>query len=397
MTARVLMATLIASVSVIAQAPINDEPSGAITIVDGYNGLFSNAGATNSAGYTATCGSGANADVFFSYTALQSGPHAFATCTPYDVNAGTLVDTIVNVYDASAPAASLVCNDDGCISQGLGSFATLSLTAGTTYLVRVSRYGTNTDGTFHLTVYAPNAVGGDTCAAATTLTLGHTSATMAGATASNPSPTCGSFSTTNPDVWFSFTAPLTGPLLIHRENDAISRIAVYTGSCGAETLETGTNTCINSTSATGQETIINAVAGVTYLIRIGTTSASTAVFGLNLDYKFTFSIIPNPAASTITIVDQFGAPNELVFNAITLVQGSFPNGWWFGVDIPFAELLAEMNAGPPFLAILDANGNFSYTIINVPQPLGITVYGVAVTFFPSGFLHLVSDPIAVNI
>lgn len=56
------------------QAPANDEPAGAIVVGLGINpgapagasgNFFSNVNATNSVGYSATCGTVAGADVFF--------------------------------------------------------------------------------------------------------------------------------------------------------------------------------------------------------------------------------------------------------------------------------------------------------------------------------------------
>jgi hypothetical protein len=367
-----------------AQAPVNDEPAGALPVADGYNGLYSNVGATLSVGYTTVCGSGATNDVFFVYAAALSGNHNFATCTPLGQANGSMPDTIVNVYDAAAPTTSVACNDDNCVNQGLGSLAIANLTAGNVYFVRVSRYGTNLDGTFHFTVVPPAVVpASDTCAGAPAIGLGYTQFDMAGATGSNPSPTCASFLTTNPDVWMSFTAPFSGSVALHRESDLVQRIAVYTGACGAEVPVSGTNVCVNSTAATGIVTRWTAVAGTTYLIRIGTTAASTTVGYVNLEYEFsyTFTKTPiGPGVASLSIDNAFGTPGDVCVNVITLQQGAFPAGWFYGVDVSVYDLLSYPILGAPFFTVLDGSGAANYVVPAIPDPFGITVYTVAVTF-----------------
>lgn len=367
-----------------AQAPVNDEPAGALPVADGYNGLFSNLGASLSAGYTTVCGSNPTNDVFFVYAAASNGNHAFSTCTPLGQPNGTMPDTVVNVYDAAAPTTSIACDDDTCINQGLGSLATANLTAGNVYFIRVSRYGTNLDGTFHFTVAPPAAApASDTCAAAPAIGVGYTQIAMTGATGSSPSPTCANFVTTNPDVWMSFTAPFSGSVVMHRENQNISRVAVYTGACGAEVPVTGTNVCVNSTAATGIVTRWTAVAGTTYLIRIGTAAASTAVGYLNIEYEFsyTFTKTPiGPGLASLSIDNSFGTPGEVCVNVITLQQGVFPAGWFYGVDVSVYDLLSYPILGAPFFTVLDGSGAANYVVPAIPDPFGITVYTVAVTF-----------------
>jgi len=160
------------------QAPANDEPAGAIAVGLGINpgapagasgSFFSNANATNSAGYTATCGSVAGADVFFSYTPATGGVHIFALCPPAGFIPGTLGDGILNLYDAAAPTTSLACDDNACVINSPGNFSSLpqvalTLTAGTVYLVRVSVSGTNPTGEFYLSIVQAPTAPGENCA-----------------------------------------------------------------------------------------------------------------------------------------------------------------------------------------------------------------------------------------
>lgn len=74
-------AFLVATASV-AQAPVNDNPAGAIPVFDGINpgaptgasgSFFSNINATDTSPYGTPCGSANHSDVFFIYTAGGPG------------------------------------------------------------------------------------------------------------------------------------------------------------------------------------------------------------------------------------------------------------------------------------------------------------------------------------
>jgi hypothetical protein len=67
------------------------------------------------------------------------------------------------------------------------------------------------------------------------------------------------------------------------------------------------------------------------------------------------------------------------FLAITLQAGSYPNGWFFGIDIGFPELLSEINTGFPFLGPLTGSpcGVGGATIGQFcGAPNGLTIYAV---------------------
>lgn len=51
-----------------------------------------------------------------------------------------------------------------------------------------------------------------------------------------------------------------------------------------------------------------------------------------------------------------GPVNGTYFIAVTQSAGNYPNGWLYGVDIGFQELILEINLGPPFSGILNACG-----------------------------------------
>jgi hypothetical protein len=152
-------------VSVMA-AVTNDECAGAIPLALGVNpapgasgNLFTNEGATTSAGVVPSCPApttGSNSDVWFSFTPSGNGTYVFSTDTPSGFVSGSLTDTALSVWDSCGPAmVELACDDDGGTTGALLSVATVTgLVAGQTYYVRVADYsGTTIDqGSFYLSV-----------------------------------------------------------------------------------------------------------------------------------------------------------------------------------------------------------------------------------------------------
>jgi len=93
-------------------------------------------------------------DVFYSLTAPVSGSYNFDTC-------GSAYDTSLAVYTDCTFATQLACNDDFC---GLQSGFTLSLTSGTTYIIRVGGFAAQS-GTFILSIGDPPGATGGCCVA----------------------------------------------------------------------------------------------------------------------------------------------------------------------------------------------------------------------------------------
>ena len=68
-------------------------------------------------------------------------------------------------------------------------------------------------------------------------------------------------------------------------------------------------------------------------------------------------------------------------NAITLVPGTFPGGWFFGLDIPFTQLVGEVQTGFPFTGILDPAGASSF-LLPGGVPSGLQLWAVSAQFAP---------------
>ena len=382
--------------------PVNDDCAGATAVVDGVNpavGTYSNIGATDDAGYSAAaCAAGAigSKGVWFAYTATTTGNTSVATCTPGTVTAGSLTDTIVEIFDnCGVTFTAVACNDNSCTNLSNVSFAS---TAGSTYWIRVSSKTITAAGTFYLQINpAPT---NDECSGALSIGLGVNGPFLhLGATTSAPAPTC---STNTNDVWFAFTAPDSGTLKINTCGSNFDTIlSVYDATCTGVSLACDDDDLNNLGPCATTQTLnsfltVPVTAGTTYMIRVGNFSALTfGQFMLQLSYKFSFSMT-KPTPLDVQLKDFAGTPGNLFLNAITLNQGAFPNGWFYGVDIPVQELLAEVNLGTPFFGVLDGLGGFTQTYTGLPF-IGLTFYTRAVEFTLGGIFVQTSDAVAWTI
>jgi hypothetical protein len=75
------------------------------------------------------------------------------------------------------------------------------------------------------------------------------------------------------------------------------------------------------------------------------------------------------------------AAGQSYFMVATTHQGSYPSGWWFGVDISFADLQGQFYTGYPFTGLLDGAGASSYGPVT-GLPSGVTLYAVSLNCTP---------------
>lgn len=199
------------------------------------------------AAYTATfnpggCGSGNVDDAYGWFTAT-----ATTTVVSYQPPGG--MDAILHVFTGACGSLTQVgCANDG----GNGILETLRLTTvvGQNYLIRVQRNGSSAEMNGTICVHTP--VTGDECAAPILLPVIPTcimqTFSNAGATRSTttPNPSCGgTVSNVNTrDIWFQFTAPLSGRVLIDTEAGTMTNgvMQLYTGTCAALTAVQCDNT-----------------------------------------------------------------------------------------------------------------------------------------------------------
>ncbi|MCA9242382.1 MAG: hypothetical protein KDA32_00395 [Phycisphaerales bacterium] len=278
----------------------NDDCANATPVGDGsFTG--STVGATNDG--TATCGSSTTSpDVWFEYTAPVTGDATATTC-----NGLTDYDTVLSVLN-SCGGTQIVCNDDtagapaACSLSGLNrkSTVTWSVTSGQTYLIRVSGFNGATGG-FQLDI-SSTGVGlpNDNCANATAVGDGSFSGDTSTAT-NDGTASCGS-STTTPDVWFEYTAPVTGDATATTCNGvtAYDTVLSVLDSCG------GTQIVCNDDDCTGFSSLRSTVtwsitSGQTYLIRVSGFNGLTGAFQLDISSTGTVGPVNDDCANAIAI------------------------------------------------------------------------------------------------
>ncbi len=121
-----------------------------------YTGSTSGASSDGSS----SCGSSnSSPDVWYSYTPSLGGSATFSLCD------GTSYDAVLSVHTVcpGASGTDVGCDDDGCGSTGGPSTVTRSVSAGTTYLIRVNGWN-GSSGSFTLSITGPNCellAGGD--------------------------------------------------------------------------------------------------------------------------------------------------------------------------------------------------------------------------------------------
>lgn len=124
----------------------------------------------------------------------------------------------------------------------------------------------------------------------------------------------------------------------------------------------------------------------------GGSSETYDILSWTYDQGLLLDLAYNPATFTIDLNVDGGNPFDLCLNAITLNVGAYPNGWFYGLDIPVFELLNEYYVGAPFLTLLDAGGSYSFSVGGVPPAFAGLLYGVSVEYGPTGVFKRASPP-----
>ena len=89
-------------------------------------------------------------------------------------------------------------------------------------------------------------------------------------------------------------------------------------------------------------------------------------------------LMAQPVPGSLQVENIGCTPFRQYVTVTTFSPGAFPNGWFFGLDISWGDLLFQATLpGPPFNGILDANGG-SLWLLPSGVPAGITIYAVTV-------------------
>jgi hypothetical protein len=325
--------------------PANDDCAAA-TGISGSSGSV--AGSTLGAFYTpfvvpppGLCGDGGvSPDVWFRWTAPCTGTVSFTT-------AGSDYDTNLSVFSAcpagSGTASPLACNDDVNPVSDFTSALSLPVTGGTEYLVRVGGFENRVGGyTLNWAWASPPPANDERCAAVQVVSE-LTPVATCGATSTGPALlTCGA-TAMSADVWFRFTATVSGPHEISLCSGSFdSVIAVYPSTCpgplGAQLA------CNDDGCGTGARVIVGLNAGASYSIRVGGKGGATGT-GLLLVRP----VQCNPADIATTAGDP-GPDGQIDNGDFQLFFGSF-----FGANCPGCGSVGVPACGPADIA--DTAGN----------------------------------------
>ncbi|MFO0833283.1 MAG: hypothetical protein U0637_15735 [Phycisphaerales bacterium] len=242
------------------QPPANDSCATAQWAAAGTTYTGSTSLATNDG--TATCGSATTSpDVWYKYLPQTSGSVTISTC-------GSGYDTVLSVHSACGSTnVTNGCNDDDstCTSNTLNSKVTVTMTAGTTYLIRVAGYNGAT-GNYSLLISGGGGVVppiNDNCSARSGL-AGTTAFSTVGATTDGvATPGCGQVFN---EIWYNYPAGCTGTATVTASGNAgfAPSLAVYNGGTCAATYMT----CADAVGTTATATF-PVTQGDSYAIRVG--------------------------------------------------------------------------------------------------------------------------------
>jgi hypothetical protein len=221
----------------------------------------------------------------------------------------------------------------------------------------------------------------DQCAGALPLILGANGPyANVSATTGGPPSTCAPGPDLN-DLWFQFTPVCGGAYTIDTCGASFNTTLSVWDACGGTLIacndDDPTATCPSPTSS---RLLFPSGAGVRHYVRVSgpATGASTGTFNLNVTQVFLFSFL-SAGPGTAGFQISGGPPGGLYFAAITLNQGAFPNGAFFGVDIGLDELASLFASGPPFTGSFGTCGDVTFGPVG-GLPSGLAAFGTALAF-----------------
>jgi hypothetical protein len=321
-------------------------------------------------------------------------------------------DSVLAAWSGTCGALSqLACNDDFC---GLSSHITFGVLQGTTYYISVGGFVGST-GNFNLSVFCTNGppppppVTNNNCTNAIALALGVPTAGTNVNANNGPEPigNCGAMGN---DVWYSVTFPCGGNAVATTCQGAGTTmdtvVAVWdgTGGCGALTpIACNDDTPLGcpggGSGGLASYVTWNATPGTQYFLSIGGFASTTGNFTVLVTSSnaFNLSFFSN-GMGNIGYQLTGGPAGASCFTAVTLNAGVYPAGWFFGIDVGFAELASEFNTGFPFIATLGAGSCPGVTVGPFgPLPSGLQLYGTSVVLPLGGAGPVTASPPATGI
>jgi large repetitive protein len=259
------------SVKSLAQAPANDDCSGAIELTVNANNLCgtSTTGTTIDATLSqpgCNFSSSADDDVWYKFTAT-------ANIHKIEVTPITLKNAVFEVLSNTCGSlTSLACVDNTFQDAGVEKTTLSGLTIGQVYFIRVHSAGnfSSVRGTFSICMGVPVPPTNDNCASPTAITINEDQTCTLSTAGNSEDATeslagCYAGSNADDDVWFSFTATQAAHF-IKMTNETIQSpiLEIFKGSCGSlESIYCELQYNNNTGFKIGE-----LVPGQTYLIRV---------------------------------------------------------------------------------------------------------------------------------
>jgi len=308
---------------------------------------YTNAFTTNSSqDEDPSCGLFSGGDVWFKFDMPNSGnisididpgTNALPHMTLYTGTCGNITEYDCGGYGYTGDEKIVVSDEN---------------VAGQTMYLRVFQYYERNGGTFDLCVKEPAVPNNDMCGGAINLQVGGNATTFGNeyATPSNQAdePDCGEYE--GGDVWFNFTMPSSGHLVVDAvngtNNDPV--LAIYTGSCGnfelydchvGGVLAGYSRVMIHDETLAGQ---------MLYLRVFESQNESGGSFDLSLfepsipDNDFCADAVdlgtPSAQCNAVSYTNQYTTPSK---DAPTPSCGNYLGGdVWFSVNVPASGHLA---------------------------------------------------------
>lgn len=194
----------------------------------------------------------------------------------------------------------------------------------------------------------------------------------------------------------AFGAPVTQSTLTRTFNPGIYYLAISDENLANNLPSPADDDDRNDPVLDYPDAVVNDSTALWLINMAFTDSSGTSVFQVPKSqplqvvwFKFTvtspFSFFlsqPSGLAGDLIFTNGGGTAGNPYLNAISLTQGAFPNGWFYGVDIPFNLLVSEYLLGSPFSGVLNVVGG-ALGSISGPLPPGIQLYAVGVEFLPN--------------
>jgi hypothetical protein len=308
--ATAVLITCLPLITIFAQAPANDDCSGAIAVTTNpFGATCTSPTAASTVNATSTvpapsCASAAiaNDDIWYIFTASSQSVIVRVT-NAVQVPSGT-GNISMEVYSGTCGTlTSITCANGFAFASGFRIIN--GLTIGNTYFIRFWTVSTTNSANFNFCVQdVPAPPVNDECTGAiaiTTQPFGTTcaasiAANTSGATQSSPNPSCTS-TDNNDDIWYSFTASSQSVILRFSNliettngNTASLGYALYNATCPSNTT---TFSCDNNIGfGSGFEIIDGLTIGNTYFLRLFGQGSNNYI-----SFNFCVQDVPAPPAN----------------------------------------------------------------------------------------------------